>query len=183
MSRNDEGTTCILLTPPIGELPQRLKNEVNQRAWQLVQVSDALEAFAQTCLLERVAASRKSWGLPRTGRIALVIVNPNDWSESSELLLAVRRYTPGIDVWAFENEVLRKLLAATDAANAANEETATPAPDGHAALADAARADDPDRQDEDREDAPAEPPLDTSRITTDEITMLLARPGDKGANS
>lgn len=139
---------CVVLRPRESDRGA-LGALLDERGWTTHEASDALLAMAELCLLERLGASKNSWGLAAAQGLALVVCDRGAWPDLGTLLSAVRRYVPKAELLCWEEGSLERLGGRGEAAQPP------------AAAARAARAN--------REPPTNEPPL----ITSAEIAMLL----------
>lgn len=112
MSQPQSPTRCVLLVPKGGRASargRRLKELLDRRGWQAHEANETLAALAELCLLDRARSSRRSWGLPDAGDLAMVVVQPPSWPQVEELLAAARRYVPRAALWSYDGGALHPL--------------------------------------------------------------------------
>ena len=105
-------TNCVVLAPNAEAVDQRLRSQLEQRRWYARMAGDPLMAMVELCLLERARSSRTAWGLSSVDGATLVVLEPNQWSNFSAMLGAIKQYLPTAGVWSFENGVLRCIAEA-----------------------------------------------------------------------
>ncbi len=107
-------TRCVLLAPK-GDRAQDCGKDVqlmlDRRGWIAHEADDALGALAELCLLERTQSLRQAWGLQTVERLALVVVEPQQWPQLPAMVSAARRYVPKAALWSFVDGGLHPLDA------------------------------------------------------------------------
>ncbi|MHC4775376.1 MAG: hypothetical protein ACYTBR_08930 [Planctomycetota bacterium] len=112
MPSTDCRTRCVLLAPKGDRAQDRgedIQSLLDRRGWIAHEAYDALGALAELCLLERTQSLRQAWGLQTIERLALVVVEPQQWSQLPAMLSAARRYVPKASLWSFANSGLHPL--------------------------------------------------------------------------
>lgn len=145
-----------MLLAPSGK-PCDARGELDRRGWTFHEVHDPLPAMAQLCLLDLELATGQPDGGPVVERLAMVVVEPQDWPQLPAMLTAARRYVPQAALWSYRDGALTELSTTEPARDPPSNDvvpssgqSASPPPPGN------------DR-------AAAEPP----QISADEIDMLL----------
>ena len=105
-------TNCVVLAPNAEAVDERLRSQLEQRHWYALMAGDPLMAMVELCLLERARSSRTAWGLSGVDGATLVVPEPDQWSNFSAMLGAIKQYLPTAGVWSFENGVLRCIAEA-----------------------------------------------------------------------
>ncbi len=161
---NDHVTKCVLLASTANGT--RVREQLDARGWAAHLSSDPLPALAELCLLDRLDAKRRAWGRPAND-LALVVVEPAQWSQLPAMLSAARRYVPTAALWVFDDGRLTPLVVQDDSDN------------GSAALDSVDRTNDAAPPSYEMRTTPEAPTAgrdddhDSRQITGDEISMLL----------
>lgn len=192
MTVMEERTRCIVLRPETDADTQRLDAALASREWSRIDWNGPYEAMVELCLCQRAEASRAAWGLENREQLALTVA---DVVAGAELVDAVRRYLPSVQIWRLEGEELSLEHEGVRPATKIDEPSGqTPAvepwvPAAHAAPLKLAESslDDPfptgsDASDEpsnglnnvDDDDADARPDGPSTEVTQEELAMLLA---------
>jgi hypothetical protein len=114
MHSNERETRCVLLASDANGT--RVRDQLDARGWVAHLSNDPLPALAELCLLDRLDAKRRAWGRP-SNSLALVVVNPSQWSQLPAMLSAARRYVPTAALWTFEDGRLTPLVVPDDSDN------------------------------------------------------------------
>jgi hypothetical protein len=114
MLSNERETRCVLLASDADST--RVRDQLHARGWVAQLSNDPLPALAELCLLDRLDVKRRAWGRP-SNSLALVIVNPSQWSQLPAMLSAARRYVPTAALWTFDNGRLTPLVVQDDSDN------------------------------------------------------------------
>ncbi len=107
MSSSDRATRCVVLAPV--EDGAGVREQLTARGWITHLAGDPLPALAELCLLHRLTASRRAWGHESDETLALVVVEPDGWSQLSAMLAAARRYVPSARLWSYDDGTLTPL--------------------------------------------------------------------------
>ena len=164
MHSDDRETRCVLLASNANGT--RVRDQLDARGWVAHLSNDPLPALAELCLLDRLDVKRRAWGRP-SNSLALVVVDPSQWSQLPAMLSAARRYVPTAALWTFDEGRLTPLVVQdeTDNGSAASRradptnEAAPPSYEISATPEATATGPDDDH--------------DSRQITGDEISMLL----------
>lgn len=155
MSPTQRRTRCVVLMPRecrASERGRELQSLLDEQGWMTHETQDPLPAMAELCLLDRLQASRRSWGLAPVEGLALVVCDPR-WSELPDMLSAARRYVPKAQLLAYENGTLQRIdmePVPRPVARPARQESEDPEPANREA-----------------------PTIETPLISNEEIAMLL----------
>jgi hypothetical protein len=131
MPSTDCRTRCVLLAPK-GDRAQDCGDDVqsmlDRRGWIAHEADDTLGALAELCLLERTQALRQAWGLQTVERLALVVVEPQQWPQLPAMVSAARRYVPKVALWSFVDGGLHPLDARDGEGETRKREADAPPP-------------------------------------------------------
>jgi len=83
----------------------RLRERLAERRVNAVEAASPVEAMAEICLQERAQRARSAWGLQRSMRSALVVVDRGHWRDLSPMLDAIDRHLPEASVWMCDERV------------------------------------------------------------------------------
>jgi hypothetical protein len=114
MPPTDCRTRCVLLAPKgdrAQDCGEDIQSMLDRRGWIAHEADDTLGALAELCLLERTQSLRQAWGLQTVERLALVVVEPQQWRQLPAMVSAVRRYVPKAALWSFADGGLHPLDA------------------------------------------------------------------------
>lgn len=121
-----------MLLAPKGDRAQDCGQDVqlmlDRRGWIAHEADDALGALAELCLLERTQSLRQAWGLQTVERLALVVVDPQQWPQLPAMVSAARRYVPKAALWSFVDGELHPLCAQDRQDEPPNREADAPPP-------------------------------------------------------
>jgi len=117
-------TICVLLTPADDADSQSARSQLASHRWHVSTIHDPYRAVAELALRERAQAARLGWGLGRGQRIALVLHRRSAWREAHQMIAAVRRHLPKVEIWQAENHEL--LPVHVPAEHEDNDETKQP---------------------------------------------------------
>jgi hypothetical protein len=164
-------TVCIVLTGVGGSneadcepIEPSLQSALDQRRWRAVTVSDPVAAMAEAALHERSQQSRSEWGLPRTERTSLLLGKAIADEERNELIRALKKYLPGVDLWLSRGGAIERMTSP--------EQDRLCAPRGAKPTGRIA-----ERRRENGSDSKREGDEQIVSVTRDEINMLLERVG------
>ncbi|MCA9286042.1 MAG: hypothetical protein KDA22_12535 [Phycisphaerales bacterium] len=92
-------TVCVVLSRPGDPESARLHERLAERRVSAVESASPVEAMAEVCLQERAQRARSAWGLQRSSRLALVVVDRSHWRTLSAMLEALGSHLPEASVW------------------------------------------------------------------------------------
>ncbi len=104
-------TQCVVLRPQEGDASDggALLALLDERGWVFHEASESLLAMAELCLLDRIGASKTSWGLAPAEGLALVVCHRAAWPDLGRLLSAIERYVPKAELLCYEGGSLEHL--------------------------------------------------------------------------
>ena len=121
-----------MLLAPKGDRAQDCGKDVqlmlDRRGWIVHEADDPLGALGELCLLERTQALRQAWGLQTVERLAMVVVEPQQWPQLPAMVSAARRYVPKAALWSFVDGELHPLDSPDRQDEPPNREADAPPP-------------------------------------------------------
>lgn len=191
-------TRVIVLAPPHAStasaggdgasLPANLRQAFEARDWFSVVHHDPYSAMTELALRERALAARAAWGLQRMEGLAVVVVDPASWPASviSDFIGATRRWLPEAALWTAMDDRIEPVAPSNfDPVGLVNVTRPAMKPDLASLVAAlprgqaAATAVSDQNGTTNREQPPISKAVTPSRLSRDEIDMLLEDDGGR----
>ena len=112
MSNQNSHANCVVLREADGDVPDALRDVLNQRRCRTEILRDSYHAFARLCLIERLESVRSAWGLQRSSPLCLVIDGDTHPQLAHDMLAARDRYLPSVGLLQWRDGELIELRPA-----------------------------------------------------------------------